>query len=237
MSADSWGAIYHELQVALVNSLADRVAVGRQRVEQLKGMPVKVGVGFILAMKMLIGETDFSSEANVSSTELLLPRAVETFADFESITGKPHLKGLVYRNVRLVSSQGSARLVPLTVSLDYVRGAGKYGKRQVVMTYSSWEIRVGATMVSVELGSGDLQWFVPQWVDTVNAAKRVIREWPGEHRAHLHPLLVAWSNSPTVTPIARVNVPPTVTDPTTGQETPNPAPFAGELVAPKSVDV
>jgi hypothetical protein len=141
---------------------------------------------------------------------------------------------MVYENLRLVKSRGSVRLLPPSIILEYIRGPGLYGKRMVVATWSTWEVRVGATVVSVEMGSGEVQWYVPQWVAAVDAAKRTVREWPASARVHLHPLLVAWSESPTLQPIPQVVVPATVQG-ADGAEVPNPAPYAGELVAPRIV--
>ena len=104
MSPQSWSSLYHALQMKLLSGLSDRCAIGRQRTAELEGQPPKVGIGFILAMHQLIGAAYFSSESKVSSTELMLPSAVETFADLENIKDKPHVKGLVYRNIRLVKS-------------------------------------------------------------------------------------------------------------------------------------
>ena len=202
-----WRPLYQGVKGAqgvLWSLLARAKLPGVPRDDDWEGVAKSIGWAYVMWLGAITGGKLSPSQASTKKSVVCMLYTIQQVTCFVHFQSHYQADMLGFQNMRLRGSQKSLRLFTLPLTIEYQVGSGNGGLRRVRVSSSFWEVRIGADMVTVEMGSGDLQWTVAQYMEVVSSAKQSIKSWPAEGRKLLHPMLVEWSEQPTLEPITQL---------------------------------
>jgi hypothetical protein len=188
-----WTPLLEGCQVALLNAKMARALVGKVREWEVTCVPPPIADGF-LDMVRAMSDAEYkvvmTSTSKKERVVMREPDVLGWFAGGEHVPKSEAQRGLAFGSARLVKSKGSLRFTPVPVILEHVMGLeATHAKHVVKLTTTTWQVTVGSTMVSVEIGTSGAKFTEAVWCANVDYAKKAVREWPAAARVHLHPLL------------------------------------------------